>query len=209
MNLILMLIMALVFLAPLAILDVSAEEVSLRVRSSPNILFMPGGGAFEVGTSVKIPKAPESWSEYTFVGWQIDKQWAEGNPITITMDRPHTVDAIYEKSMSGNIIIDTIPRIAEVNVDGEIYLPSELPLSFDWDVNTSHIISIEDVIKDSPNTRYKFDSWKDNDITTYRTITATTEKQDFIVLYKVQHLLKSISEIGIVEGGGWVNQICL
>ncbi len=208
MNLILMLIMALVFLAPIVILDVSAaeEQKTLRVKSSPNILFMSGGGSYDIGTVVSIPMAPESWNEYTFVGWQIDKQWAQGNPIKITMNISHTVEAVYEKSYSGNVIIDTIPRVAEINVDGEIYLPSELPLSFDWDVNSQHILTIEDIIKDSPNTRYKFDSWKDNDITTQRTVTATTEKQDFIVLYKVQHLIKTISEIGIVEGGGWVNE---
>jgi len=209
MNLILMLIMALVFLAPIAILDVSADEhvqKTLRVKSSPNILFMSGGGSYDIGKSVTIPEAPESWNEYTFVGWQIDNQWVVGNPITIIMDRTHTAEAIYEKSMSGNVIIDTIPRVAEINVDGEIYLPSELPLSFNWDVNTEHILTIEDVIKESPNTRYKFDSWKDNDITTQRTVTATSEKQDFIVLYKVQHLIKPISEIGLIEGGGWMNE---
>ncbi len=212
MNLILMLIMALVFLAPIAILDVSAAEeevvqkATLRVRSSPNILFMSGGGSYDMGTSVKIPAAPESWNDYTFVGWKIDQQWANGNPITIKMDRTHTAEAIYEKSYSGNVIIDTIPRIAEINVDGEIYLPSELPLSFDWDVNSEHILTIKDVIKDSPNTRYKFDSWKDNDITTQRLVTADSEKQNFIALYKVQHFLKSISEIGTIEGGGWVDK---
>jgi len=131
MNLVLMLIMALVILAPIAILDVSAaeEQKTLRVRSSPNILFMSGGGSYDIGSVVTIPKAPESWNEYTFVGWQIDKQWAQGNPIKITMNTSHTVEAIYEKSYSGNVIIDTIPRVADINVDGEIYLPSELPLS--------------------------------------------------------------------------------
>ncbi len=213
MNLILMLIMALVFLAPLAILDVSAAEeeeavqkATLRVRSSPNILFMSGGGSYDMGISVKIPAAPESWNEYTFVGWKIDQQWANGNPITIKMDRTHTAEAIYEKSYSGNVIIDSIPRVAEINVDGEIYLPSELPLSFDWDANTDHIITIEAIINENPNTRYKFDSWKDNDITTQRLVTADSEKQNFIALYKVQHFLKSISEIGTIEGGGWVDK---
>ena len=192
--------MVLVFLAPLVILNVSAEEQNfLRVRSSPNILFMSGGGSFDEGTSTTIPKASETWKEYRFVGWKIDGQWAPGNPITITMNANHEAEAIYEKSVIGNVVIDTIPRMAEVNVDGEIYLSSELPLSFEWTVNSEHVITIQDVYKKSPQVRYKFDSWKDNNLSTQRTVTATTERQQFVVLYKMQHYLNPISEIGSVE----------
>jgi len=205
-NLKLMLI--LVFVASF-IVEASAQisddvtQYSLRVKSEPNILFLGGSGFYPVGTVVNIDAAPESWREYTFIGWKIDSIWTEQNPPTIRMDRNHEVVAVFEKSDSGKILIDTIPRVTEITVDGTIYLPSELPVSFNWGVDSEHFISVPTTVKEGPNTRYIFDSWKDRNPTGSRTITINTDDKEFIALFKTQHFLKPITEQGTVLGGGW------
>src|SRR3989304_2501374 len=131
----------------------SAETFNLRVRSEPNILFIGGGGDYKAGTEVAIDVAPETFNDYTFVGWQIDGRWADGNPISVRMDMSHSAIAVYSKDLAGSIIIDTIPRISEITVDGTIYLPDELPLSFSWLDGSTHILNAPPIIKESPGTR--------------------------------------------------------
>jgi len=191
-----------------AILDASAQtiEYSLKVKSTPSIIFIGGGGFYTQGSSVTVDKAPETWREYTFVGWQIDGTWADGNPITIRMDSAHTLTAVYSKEIGGTILVDAIPRISEITVDGTIYLPSELPVSFTWPEGSTHVISSPAIISDSPDTRYVFDSWKDNSIDKDRTVTISPDTQEFIALFKTQHYLKPITDNGIVEGGGWKDE---
>jgi len=182
------------------------NQYVLRVRSDPNILFISGGGLYDEGTTVTLNPAPVTWREYSFIGWQIDGIWTDDNPPTIRMDRNHEAKAIYEKSLSGEIIIDTIPRIAEITIDGTIYLPTELPVSFDWESGSEHFISVLEHIKKSTNTRYVFDTWKDNYPTNSRSILVNSDDTSFIALFKTQHYLKAISEYGSIIGGGWQNE---
>ena len=190
------------------ILEASAQESGehhLSVKSEPNIIFIGGAGFYAPGSSVTLD-APEKWQEYTFVGWKIDGRWTMGNPATIRMDSGHSAVAIYSKDIGGSIIIDTIPRISEITVDGTIYLPDELPVSFSWLDGSKHIISSPAFIKESPETRYVFDSWKDKSIETDRTVTIGPDTQEFIVLFKTQHMLKTITQYGTVTGGGWQDE---
>jgi len=194
----------------LSVGDASAQETidsfTLRVKSQPNIIFIGGAGSYSSGTIVTIEKAPEKWQDYEFLGWKVDGIWANGNPPVIRMESSHTAVAIYEKSDTERIIVDTIPRIAEVTIDGEIYLPGELPASFDWNTGSDHIISISKIVEKSPTTRYVFDSWKDRDDSILRTVSVTDDTSDFIALYKTQHLLKPITGYGQVIGGGWQDE---
>ena len=207
------LLILLVCVATFSIIEASAqvastqvagtESFNLRVRSEPNILFIGGGGDYKAGTEVSIDVAPESFNDYTFVGWQIDGRWADGNPIKVRMDNSHSAVAIYSKDLAGSITIDAIPRIAEITVDGTIYLPDEFPLSFNWAEGSTHIISIPATIKESSGKRYVFDSWKDKNTESDRTVTVGAGSQEFIALLKTQHFLKPISQYGTVIGGGW------
>ncbi|MDH3677517.1 MAG: hypothetical protein OEQ12_04365 [Nitrosopumilus sp.] len=189
-----------------------AQEVTetyfLRVSSVPNILFIPGTGSYDAGTLVRLDEVPEKWNEYSFVGWKVNGVWTLGDTLSIRMDRSYDVEAVFEKTNQGNVLIDVIPRIAEITVDGEIFLPSELPVSLEWEIGTEHTLRAPDVVKDNPSTRYKFDSWKDNNSEQERTVTvdANDDSAEFIALYRLQHFLKPISEIGQVVGGGWQNE---
>ena len=197
----------LVIVSSITILQASAEgEYFLTVKSNPNIIFIGGGGLYSEGSMVTLDAAPETWREYTLVGWKIDGRWTEGNPITVRMDRSHSVEAVYTKDIGGEIIVDTIPRIAEITIDGEIYLPTELPAKFTWDTGTEHTILIPKIVTESSDTRFVFDSWKDLSKSELRTITVQDEESNYIVLYKTQHFLKPISEEGTVVGGGWTDE---
>jgi len=203
------LIIILIFVASFVLVEAKAQvtddtsQYVLRVKSDPNILFIGGGGLYDVGTSVTLDKAPEIWREYTFIGWQVDSMWTDENPPTIRMDRNHEVKAIFEKTLSGKIFVDTIPRVTEITIDGTIYLPAELPVSFDWDSNSEHTIAVPETVKESPNTRFVFDSWKDNYPSNSRKVVVTSDDTEFIALFKTEHFLKPITEVGNVLGGGW------
>ena len=199
----------LVCIASFAIVEASAQQAGehhLSVKSEPNIIFIGGGGFYNAGTTVTVDEAPETWREYTLVGWKIDGRWADGNPISLRMDSSHTAVAVYSKEIGGSILVDTIPRIAEITVDGTIYLPDELPVSFTWPEGSTHVISSSAIVKESPETRYVFDSWKDKSTENDRTITIGPKTQEIIALYKTQHYLKPITEYGQVTGGGWQNE---
>ena len=201
------LVLLLVCVASFTIIEASAQEsiegYNLRVKTDPNILFLDGSGFYTAGTTVTIDAAPQTWNEYTLVGWKVDGTWADGNPITIRMDSSHTVTAIYTKDIGGSILVDAIPRVAEITVDGTIYLPDELPVSFSWQDGSTHVISASNIVNESPETRYVFDSWKDEKSDNDRTITIGPDTQEVVALFKTQHFLKPITEYGQVNGGGW------
>ena len=184
----------------------STSQYILRVRSEPNVLFISGGGLYDKGTSVPLSEAPESWREYTFIGWKIDGIWTDENPPTIRMDRNHEALAVYEKSESGKILVDTIPRITEITIDGTIYLPEELPVSFDWETNSDHIITVPSTVKESPTTRFVFDSWKDKNPSNSINVIVNSDDTEYTALFKTQHFLKPISQYGDVLGGGWQDE---
>jgi len=200
-------LLTLVILSSFLVVHSYAQELEekhfLRVSSSPNIIYLAGGGFYDSGTSVTL-KAPETWRDYKFEGWQVGGRWASENPLTILMNRDHSVEAIYSKGAGvDEIIVDAVPRVTEITVDGTIYLPSELPLSFDWQQASDHTIIISDIVNETPDTRYKFDSWKDRSKETFRSITVGEDNRNIIALYKTQHYFKPLTELGSVMGGGW------
>jgi hypothetical protein len=183
------------------------EKFFLKVNSVPNILFIPGTGSYNAGTIVTLAEVPEKWNEYSFVGWKVNGVWTLGDSLNIRMDRSYDVQAVFEKSYQGNVVIDVIPRMAEITVDGEIYLPDELPVTLEWDQGSEHYLSAPEVVKDNPQTRYRFDSWKDNNSEPVRTVTLNDDnEQEFIAIYRLQHTLKPLSEYGEVIGGGWQDE---
>ena len=201
-----LLLLSTLLIASFTIVQASAvteDTFHLTVRAEPNILFITGSGDYKAGSLVTLDSAPETWRDYSFVGWMIDGRWSDENPLEIRMDMSHSVEAVYEKTgLIGGIIIDTIPRVSEITIDGTIYLPSELPLTFSWTTDSEHVISLSQTVSQGPATRYLFDSWKDQNTDTIRTIKAA-EDASYIALYKIQHYIKPISEQGAVLGAGW------
>ncbi|MEM2760943.1 MAG: hypothetical protein QXU32_09410 [Nitrososphaerales archaeon] len=187
-------------------LTTTKQKFSLAVLSYPNILYIDGSGIYDEGRVVTTGKAPLEWKGYKFVGWQVNGQWYADNPVTLRMDRNHKAVAnyVYEGDIR-KITIDTLPRIANVVVDGKLYLPTELPLKFEWSLNSKHTISIDDSVKENTGTRYVFDTWNDLNREKSRTLIVDNDI-DLKAVFKVQHYLKLISEYGRVQGSGWYNE---
>lgn len=185
----------------------TVEEFNLKVSASPNIIYITGTGTYTAGTVVTLEQPPEIWKDYVFEGWQVDGRWTIQNPLKIVMNTHHNVEAIYSKNIGlGEIIIDSVPRIAPITVDGTIYLPTELPVTFNWIEGSDHTIIIEDVAKQTTNTRYKFDSWKDLNTDISRTVKIGPNTKEFVAIFKLQHYLKPVTEIGTAIGGGWIDE---
>ncbi len=113
------------------------DEFRLKIYAEPNIIFIGGGGVYPSGTQVTTEEAPHEFQGYEFQGWKIDGTWAQGNPVTVRMDRSHDIVAVYSKSDTNQILVDAIPRVAEITIDGEIYLSNELPATFSWSKDSS------------------------------------------------------------------------
>src|SRR3990172_9776750 len=114
-----LILFSLCFLSIVIITEASAVEPVqhfLKVSSTPNILYMSGTGFYDEGTLVTLDEAPEVWQDYKFSGWKIDGMWTTVNPVSILMNRPHEIEAVYTKTTGvGSIVIDAIPRITDID----------------------------------------------------------------------------------------------
>lgn len=74
----------------------------LTVATDPNgITQISGGGWYNAGSTVQTGTATSSLTgsagtQYAFQTWQVDGAAQTGNPITITLNGPHTVTAVYQ-----------------------------------------------------------------------------------------------------------------
>lgn len=86
-------------------------QYQLTVVTDPNgVAQVTGGGWFNAGTVVQTSQAPDSLTgdpgtKYAFKGWKIDGVLQSGNPISVTMDKPHTAVATYETQYQ--LIVDS------------------------------------------------------------------------------------------------------
>jgi len=72
------------------------------VASDPaSVTQLTGGGWLSSGASAQTSQAPDNVSgppgtQYVFKGWTVDGVLQNGNPISLTMDKPHNVVATYQ-----------------------------------------------------------------------------------------------------------------
>ncbi|GEM_PF-5625542 len=101
------------------------------------------------------------------------------------------------------IKIDTVPRVASVLVDDTLYLPSDIPLQFNWKVGSKHTIELSDtIVKNGVGSRYHFDTWTDQTTDPTQTVTVKNDIS-YKAIFKVQNYLKINSDFGKVKGEGW------
>ena len=179
----------------------SSHTHKLAVSTVPlNLLHVDGDGSFEPDTIATTGTAPEEFEGYRFVEWKVDGVVYEGNPVNILMDKGHTAIAYYSDKIA-EITVDTVPGVSKVIVDGRLYLPSELPEEFEWDISTVHTIETELVITNG-STRYIFTGWNDLVEESSREQTVI-EDFELKALYDTQHLVTISSLYGDTTGSGW------
>jgi hypothetical protein len=72
------------------------------VATNPDgVAQVTGAGWIKAGSSVQTSQAPDTLNgpagtKYVFKGWMVDGALQPGNPISITMDKPHKAVATYE-----------------------------------------------------------------------------------------------------------------
>ena len=138
----------------------STPTYKLVIQTIPSqLMHISGAGSFDPNTIATTGIAPEEFEGYRFVEWQVDSVPYDGNPINILMDKGHTAIAYYSDKIA-EITIDAVPSVSKITVDDRVYLPSDLPEEFEWDISTVHTISTEQIITNG-STRYIFTGWND------------------------------------------------
>ena len=88
-----------------------STEYMFTVATSPvGVAQVTGAGWIKSGSSVQTSQAPDTLNgsagtRYVFKGWMVDGALQPGNPISITMDKPHTAVASYETQYQ--LIVDS------------------------------------------------------------------------------------------------------
>lgn len=110
-----------------------------------------------------------------------------------------------------SITIDSYPRISSIIIDGIVYLPDQLPVTFGWKVDSMHKLEVpQSVIYEGSGTRYAFSQWNDQKSSTVNEFKVTKDLDDgnrkFIAMFDKQYLLSVISNYMPVSGSGWYNE---
>jgi predicted nucleic acid-binding Zn-ribbon protein len=182
----------------------SVPLYKLTIQTIPNnLLHISGAGTFEPNAVVTTGTAPEEFEGYRFVEWQVDSVPYEGNPVNILMDKGHTAIAYYSDKIA-EITVDSVPQVSKITVDGKVYLPSDLPEEFEWDIGTVHSIETEKIVTDG-STRYIFTGWNDlvKDASREQTV---IEDFELKALYDTEHFIAASSLYGKPIGGGWYKE---
>jgi len=86
-------------------------QYQLTVATDPDgVTQVTGSGWYKSGSPVQIGQVPDTLSgpagtRYVFKGWKIDGAQQSGNQISVTMDAPHNVVAVYETQYQ--LIVDS------------------------------------------------------------------------------------------------------
>ena len=81
------------------------------VKTDPDgVSQVTGAGWFKAGSSVQTSQAPQTvpgsaGTQYIFKDWEVDGAPQSGNPITLTLDKPHTAVAKYQ--IQYNLLVDS------------------------------------------------------------------------------------------------------
>ncbi len=85
-------------------------QYMFTVGTNPSgITQVSGGGWFNAGSTVQTGTAPStlpgsSGTQYAFQSWQLDGVAQTGNPISVTLDKPHSAIATYQTQYQLTII---------------------------------------------------------------------------------------------------------
>jgi hypothetical protein len=112
---------------------------------------------------------------------------------------PQKAEAIETKTVT----IDLLPRMSTIIVDGMLYLPNELPLTFSWTKGSIHRIIIEETeVEENLEKRFVFQRWTDLSETPDRSF-VVSDNINLRAIFKEEYRLNVISDRGEVYGDRW------
>ena len=117
---------------------------------------------------------------------------------------------------SGNEMTFVTPKICSVtlaaslsdvslDIDGETYLPADLPAVFSWAEGSVHECVAPTPVLVSEGTQYLFTSWSDGHTSPSRTLTIAADAA-YTANYTIQHYLTVDSDQGDPAGEGWYDE---
>jgi len=179
------------------------------VQVSSETTQVEGSGWHKKGYSL-ILTAPEV-SGYRFVSWTVNGTKAVGNPLSITVDSPKKIVAVYEEAVVSNktLTVSSSPEALLVKIDGnQMVSPCQITAA----EGSSHSIStITPQEKDistqivGNDVRYVFSGWNDGSALTIRTIELNSNLS-FTAAFDEEFKLETAAQpSGIVQigGAGW------
>jgi hypothetical protein len=90
--------------------------------------------------------------------------------------------------------------ISLLNIDGKMYSPAELPVSFIWAPGSGHDFQAVSSVSGGNGIQYVFDSWDDGNTSDSRAISSGGT---YIANYTTRYYLTVESDYGQPEGEGW------
>lgn len=125
-------------------------------------------------------------------------------------DAPDTMHPVMSDGYGGQLSLlikvsadvgpDLPGDINFLSIDGEMYSPSELPISFTWAPGSSHDLEVESSVSGGNGIKYVFDSWDDGTQSAFRTI---SNGGVYTANYTTQYYLNVESDYGDPQGEGW------
>jgi hypothetical protein len=90
------------------------------------------------------------------------------------------------------VTVDSQPRMTSILVDNVIYLPSQLPVKFNWEPHSTHTVTVPSMSSyDGTAKRYEFVQWNDLSPSLSRTIEVSEDMpvKNFIAILKTKYLV--------------------
>ena len=147
----------------------------LRVSISTNpkgLVEIAGSGFYPVDTELDLA-APAEVGDYHFAYWNVEGSREYSQELTIKLDGPTKIEAVYENRPMRTLKIDSQPSGLNMNVDGQEILTPYASKSEDGESHTLAFLSQEKDLSNLVNgkdTRYSFKSWSDGSTSNPRTV---------------------------------------
>ncbi|RLI43808.1 hypothetical protein DRO64_05090, partial [Candidatus Bathyarchaeota archaeon] len=173
----------------------------------------PGSGWYDEGSTVTISAVPNSG--YRFGGWHgsgLGSYTGGENPVTIRMNGPVNETAVFVEQGSVTFTASGLSGDASgtvLVVDGVGYTYADLPLTFTWDVGSSHSFEWKTPLDAGADKRYVWTSTSGLSNKRSDTITVPSGGGSIVASYKTQYKLTiSVSPPGAgstdpAEGEYW------
>ncbi|WP_367362898.1 hypothetical protein, partial [Mesotoga sp.] len=151
----------------------TVKNVRVSISTSPrNLVEIAGSGFYPVDTELDLT-APAEVGDYHFAYWSIDGSREYNQELSLKLDGPTKIEAVYENRPLRTLEIDSQPSGLNMNVDGQEIIT---PYSIKSEDGESHTVAFLPQERDLSNlvngtdTRYSFKSWSDGGTSNPRTV---------------------------------------
>ena len=171
--------------------------VSVVPSNSGNITLNPDGEWFLAGTVVNATTFANE--NYTFANWLLDGKIQTQNPLTIIMDRPHTLEAWYLKLTTIMFSVEGLSGDESgyvLNIDGMGYPSAALPKSFVWISGATHTFEWYTPVSARAGKRYVWNTTSGLFPSRFGIIIVPADGGNITAVYNTEYLISLTTTIG-------------